>query len=143
VGVLFAVLMVSLLPKATTMVHEEIAPVVIDPSAHPVTVIANFSPWLLLVIMVVMVPLEELIFRGMLLKGLLKHGKFVALFVSGAAFAAMHFVNPGAGAMMFVIDLPAGLLLGAAYLHGGLLGSTIAHEGHNGIWFAVVMLGIV
>lgn len=143
IGILFACLMVALLPKATMEVHERVAPVVDDPDVHPVTVIANVSPWLLLAIILVMAPLEELIFRGMLLKSMLRHGKLAALLVSSAAFAALHFINPGAAPMMFIIDVPAGLLLGVAYLHGGLLGSTIAHEGHNGIWFAVVMLGLV
>jgi membrane protease YdiL (CAAX protease family) len=88
----------------------------------------------LLCICVVLVapPVEELLFRGALLRSLQRRwSAAVAIFVSAAVFAAIHLVDPGA---RFV--LPALLLLGLvsgyqAVKRGDLARSVLLHAGFN------------
>ena len=96
----------------------------------------------LLAICVVFVapPVEELLFRGALLRGLQRRwSAAVAIFVSAAIFAGIHLVDPGAGYV-----LPALLLLGLvsgyqAVKRGDLARSVLLHLGFN----LVAAIGLV
>jgi membrane protease YdiL (CAAX protease family) len=77
-------------------------------------------------------PVEELLFRGALLRGLQRRwSAAVAIFVSSATFAGIHLLDPGA---RFV--LPALLMLGLvsgyqAVKQGDLARSVLLHAGFN------------
>jgi membrane protease YdiL (CAAX protease family) len=96
----------------------------------------------LLAICVVFVapPVEELLFRGALLRGLQRRwSAAVAIFVSAAIFAGIHLVDPGSGYV-----LPALLLLGLvsgyqAVKRGDLARSVLLHLGFN----LVAAIGLV
>jgi membrane protease YdiL (CAAX protease family) len=65
---------------------------------------------------IVLAPIgEEVFFRGYLLAGLSRYGRYVALVVSAFMFAAAHFLRTF-GVSQLVMDFVAGILLGYIYL---------------------------
>jgi len=85
-----------------------------------------------LAVVLIAPPVEELLFRGALLRSLQRRWSApVAIFVSASVFAAIHLVDPGARYV-----LPALLLMGLvsgyqAVKHGDLARSVLLHAGFN------------
>lgn len=97
--------------------------------------------WLVLALMVVVAaPLvEELFYRGLLLRAMTKRGwsTWLAVLASAALFAAMHF-QP----LQFIGLFAFGLVLGALSQVYGRLGPAIwAHAGFNGTTVVALYLG--
>jgi hypothetical protein len=89
-------------------------------------------------LLVVVAPLtEELLFRGLILRGLLsRHTPTVAVLVSSFLFAAIH-LNP----WQFMSALSLGIILGWFYLRtGSVLACIIGHAIANGL--SIVVLGL-
>jgi len=80
---------------------------------------------------------EEVLFRGLFLESLRRHGTAVALMCSGCAFAVWH-LNPAALRYYAVM----GVLLGVLYLKRGLVCSMTAHLAFNGV-LTVAALAVV
>jgi hypothetical protein len=81
--------------------------------------------------------IEEVLFRGLLLESLRSHGRRVALWMSGLAFAVWH-LNPSALRYYALM----GILLGVLYLKRGLVCSMAAHAAFNGV-LTVAALAVV
>jgi membrane protease YdiL (CAAX protease family) len=83
---------------------------------------------------------EELLFRGLLLRGLLRrYGAPVAVLVSGAVFAAVHLVDPNAVTLLAPLAL-VGVISGMRAVRTGELSQSILiHAGFN-LFTAVVLL---
>lgn len=80
--------------------------------------------------------LEELFFRGVVLRALTVFRKFLALLVSALSFALMHF-----SVERFPIAFFCGLILGIAYLATGSLGwAVLIHLFCNAVWYAAEVL---
>ena len=76
--------------------------------------------------------LEELFFRGTVMRALTVHRKLLALMLSALSFALMHF-----SIERFPIAFFCGLILGIAYLSTGSLGCAIfVHLFCNAVWYA-------
>jgi membrane protease YdiL (CAAX protease family) len=89
-----------------------------------------------LLLTVVAAPIvEELLFRGLLLASLTRHGNRAALWLSAAAFSVWH-LNPSA--LKYYVF--AGLFLGFLYLRRGLSCSIAAHAGFNGVLTVLAIL---
>lgn len=77
--------------------------------------------------------LEELLFRGTVMRALTVHRKLLALMISALSFALMHF-----SIERFPIAFFCGLILGIAYLATGSLGcAMLVHLFCNAVWYAV------
>lgn len=74
--------------------------------------------WGMLAMAVTSGTIEEILFRGILLRHIeTMLGTWAALFITSALFGAAHLANPGASMFAaFAIAMEAGILLGAAYL---------------------------
>jgi len=74
--------------------------------------------WAMLAMAVTSGTIEEILFRGILLRHLeTMLGTWAALLITSALFGAAHLSNPGASLFAaFAIAMEAGILLGAAYL---------------------------
>ena len=83
--------------------------------------------------------LEEILMRGFLLEGLsINYGKIVALLISAALFAMLHF-----NIAQIVPSFICGVILGLLYFHTGSIFSCIlAHMGYNLIAYSVIVLPI-
>lgn len=81
--------------------------------------------------------IEEILMRGFLLNGLsLKYGKIIALLLSAALFALLHF-NMVQTLSAFI----CGIVLGLLYLHtGSILCCILAHMGYNLISYITIIL---
>ena len=91
--------------------------------------------------LLVLVPLEEWVFRGVVLQRLIKPmGALAALLISSAVFALGHcWTHPTF--IQFLSHFVGGLILGAFYLWTGSLWPPIAlHAAHNATDFAVMYL---
>lgn len=109
----------------------------VDPDTHPQGGLARISPFLLLVVVTVMAIPEEILIRGWLLDFLEKKMHWIpALLISSFWFALLHLVDTGTFVTIMIPTFIGGLVYGAAYLHGGLTSSVIAHVGRN---FMVVL----
>jgi len=73
---------------------------------------------------------EEVLFRGVLLESLRRHGTAVALLVSAAGFAVWHLSFNLVPLLYYML---LGLLLGWLYVKRGLVCSMAAHFGFNGV----------
>jgi len=75
---------------------------------------------------------EELVFRGVLLRSLLRgHGTSAAVWISAAAFAALHLLDPSAW-LVTPLLLVLGVVLGYQTVTTGRLGRAVAmHAGFN------------
>ena len=83
--------------------------------------------------------LEEILMRGFLLEGLsINYEKIVALLISAALFAMLHF-----NIAQIVPSFICGVILGLLYFHTGSIFSCIlAHMGYNLIAYSVIVLPI-
>ncbi|MCY1671381.1 type II CAAX endopeptidase family protein [Novosphingobium sp. SL115] len=74
--------------------------------------------WAMLAMAVTSGTIEEILFRGVLLRHIESMlGTWAALFITSALFGLAHLANPGASLFAaFAIAMEAGILLGAAYL---------------------------
>jgi len=108
---------------------------VIDES-NPQVVLLKFSPALLLVIIATLPILEELVFRGCLLRLFNdKKGPIFALLASSALFGLFHVLNPGTYALAFISPFMAGIVFGWCYLAQGLPSAVLTHMGYNIVIF--------
>jgi hypothetical protein len=103
------------------------------PGGLPVTAVASWA-----VPIVTTVPLlEEIIFRGLLFRGLRTRFALVpALVITGLLFAAFH---------MDIVRLVPLAIAGAAFAYayersGSIWPAIAAHAGLNGVWVAVILL---
>jgi membrane protease YdiL (CAAX protease family) len=100
----------------------------------------------LLVLAVVAAPLaEEIVFRGVVMRGLLsRNGAVVAVGVQGALFGLAHF-DPVRGTgnigLIMVLGAVGCVLGGAAYLFRRIAPTMIAHAIINGIAMALALSG--
>ena len=96
-----------------------------------------------LAVVLVAPPVEELLFRGALLRSLQRRwSAAVAIFASAFLFAGIHLVDPGARYV-----LPALLLIGLvsgyqAVKHGDLARSVLLHSGFNLLTAVVLVFNI-
>jgi uncharacterized protein len=91
--------------------------------------------------LIVVVPLEEWLFRGVVLQRLLKPvGPIAALLVSSALFALAHrWMSPPY--LQFLNHFVGGVILGVFYLWTRSLWPSIAlHYAHNATWFTAMYL---
>jgi membrane protease YdiL (CAAX protease family) len=97
---------------------------------------AEGGPELLFMLVILAPVLEELFFRGLMLRGFLSHyGAAKAILGSALLFAAAHF-NP----WQFSAAFCAGLLFGWWFLRtGSLLPCIIGHAVHNGLPFLLLL----
>ncbi|HEX2040549.1 MAG TPA: CPBP family intramembrane glutamic endopeptidase [Acidimicrobiales bacterium] len=92
-------------------------------------------------VLVVAAPVvEELLFRGFAAEALRRHGRVVALSVSGVAFALWHM---RLGAVVLVYYTAMGAILGLVYWRRGLVGSMAAHAAFNGTLLLVAITFIL
>jgi len=104
---------------------------VIDES-NPQVVLYKFSPALLLIIIATLPILEELVFRGCVLRLFKdKKGPIFALLGSAALFGLFHVLNPGTYALAFISPFVAGIVFGWCYLAQGLPSAVLTHMGYN------------
>jgi membrane protease YdiL (CAAX protease family) len=90
---------------------------------------------------IVLAPLEEWVFRGVILQRLVKPlGATAALLLSSAVFALAHgWMSPPY--LQFFSHFVGGLVLGAVYLRTGLLWPpTVLHGAYNITWFTALYL---
>jgi len=100
-------------------------------------IFAGGGPELLLIAVILAPVLEELLFRGLMLRGFLTHHSTAkAILGSALLFAVAHF-NP----WQFATAFCAGLLFGWWFLHtGSLLPCIVGHAVHNGLPFLLLLL---
>jgi len=81
------------------------------------------TAWIIYYI-VLSVPVQEIIFRGILQTELYRFGKLRAVAISSIIFAAAHFASP----LLVVLTFPAGLAWGYSFSRRGtLIGPMISH----------------
>ena len=134
----FALLLFVLVPHAAWFTESTTGVRLVDPEQHPITQVARVSWYLLVGLMVLAVVFEEWLFRGILLERLRRFGRFPAVMLSAFAFGLFHLLNTGTFFYAFIPPTVAGLVLGCAYLAGGLKVSALAHMGYNGVLFLVL-----
>lgn len=83
---------------------------------------------------------EELLFRGFAAEALRRHGRILALSISGVAFAAWHM---RLGLVVLVYYTAMGAILGLVYWKRGLVGSMTAHAAFNGTLLVVAVTFIL
>jgi uncharacterized protein len=93
-----------------------------------------------LVIVVAAPVVEELLFRGFAAEALRRHGRVIALSVSGSAFALWHM---RLGLVVLAYYAGMGAILGLVYWRRGLAGSMTAHAAFNGTLLLVAITFIL
>ena len=92
-------------------------------------------------VLVVAAPVvEELLFRGFAAEALRRHGRVLALTVSGVAFALWHMRF---GPVILLYYTAMGAILGLVYWRRGLIGSMAAHAAFNGTLLLVAVTFIL
>ena len=135
----FTLLMLALVPRAAWFTESATGVQLVDPERHPATQIFRISPWLLIGLMLFVPVVEEWLFRGIVLERLRRFGRFPAVMISAFAFGTFHLLNAGTHFYALVPPTVAGLVLGCAYLAGGLRISVLAHIGYN----EILLFGLV
>ena len=132
-----AILFYFLLDKGLDPIFERIFPVS-EESYQQTLQSLSAAPMISLLQVGILAPMiEEILMRGFLLHGLMvNYGKIVALFISAALFALLHF-NMVQTLSAFV----CGIILGLLYLHtGSILCCMLAHMGYNLISYIMMIL---
>jgi membrane protease YdiL (CAAX protease family) len=100
----------------------------------------GFAPWKAVLAAVVVAPiLEEIVFRGMLLRGLLKHYSVRKSIIISAIFFGIAHMNP----WQFIAGLAAGIVLGWWYVKTRSIIVTIfGHALNNSMVFIAPVMGL-
>jgi membrane protease YdiL (CAAX protease family) len=136
VGVLIgAALQIGLALVLVTIVQEVFRGSVPDQEVVDAAAVAvgTLDKTLVAVSLIVIGPVsEELLFRGVLLRGLLaRHGRRFAVWASAGAFAALHLLDPGAWLVAPLLTV-LGVVMGNEVVRTGRLGRSVAiHAGFN------------
>ena len=96
---------------------------------------ADYTGNILLILYVVLVgpAVEELVFRGFLLKSLMRYGRFYAIVISALMFSLMH-----GDIQQLLFTFLAGLIMGYAAAEYSLLASFILHVINNALYGEVL-----
>ena len=93
------------------------------------------TAWLLFYI-IISVPIQEIIFRGIIQRYLHRYGARRAIAVASIAYAAIHFYNP----LLVVLTLIAGIAWGSSFHRTGtLIGPIVSHAILGAVLFAFVV----
>ena len=133
---------------AASTLLAQVGIVLVPSNLEPLSAILRSAPLAAALLIVVVVPIvEELFFRGLLLRRFARAGHpYIGLLMSCGLFAQMHQLAPTgatgpAWAALFVIYLSAGAVLGGLYLRTGRLGAAmLAHILLNAIGLALWVL---
>ncbi len=100
----------------------------------------NFAPWKGILLVVVIAPIvEEIIFRGMILRGFLKHYSVRKSIIVSALFFGIVHMNP----WQFVTAFAAGIILGWWYEKTDSILTTIfGHALNNSMSFIIAVIGL-
>lgn len=96
---------------------------------------ADYSSNILLVLYVVIIgpAIEELVFRGFLLRSLMRYGRFYAIVISALMFSLMH-----GDIQQLLFTFLAGLILGYTAAEYSVMASFILHVINNGLYGEVL-----
>ena len=137
---IFTAVLLYAIPVAGRLTMAATKVPLVDPATHPVYQAASLSLPLLMALVVLGVVFEEWLFRGVLLRKLVRFGRLRALALSSIVFGLFHLIDPGSYPFAFIPPTVAGIFLGAAYLKGGLKVAVPAHIGYNWIRLVLVFL---